>query len=107
MGYYLFQAAYTSESWSALVRNPQSRLEAVQPVAEKLGGRMETAWFSFGEYDVVAVLNMPDNVSAAAFSAAVAAGGGVKTAKTVPLLTMEEGVALMRKAGTSGYRPPK
>ena len=107
MGYYLFQGAYTSESWAAMIRNPQSRVEAVQPVVERLGGRMETAWFSFGEYDVVALLDMPDNVSAAAFSAAVAAGGGVKAAKTTPLLTVEEGIAVMRKAGTAGYRPPQ
>ncbi len=106
MGYYLFQGAYTSESWAAMVKNPQNRLEAVQPVVAKLGGRIEGAWLSFGEYDVVALLNMPDNVSAAAFSAAASAGGGVKAAKTTPLLTVEEGIALMRKAGAAGYRPP-
>jgi hypothetical protein len=42
---------------------------------EKLGGKLETKWFCFGDYDLVAVLDMPDNVSAAAFSLAASAGG--------------------------------
>jgi uncharacterized protein with GYD domain len=71
-----------------------------------LGGKIECAYLAFGEYDVVVVLDMPDNVSAAAFSIAASAGGAVKAAKTTALMTMEEGIEAMRKAGTAGYRPP-
>jgi uncharacterized protein with GYD domain len=67
---------------------------------------MECAYLAFGEYDVVVVLDMPDNVNAAAFSIAAAAGGAVRTIKTTPLMTLEEGIEAMRKAGTAGYRPP-
>ena len=71
-----------------------------------MGGKIECAYISFGEYDVMAVLDMPDNVSAAAFAIAASAGGAVKAAKTTPLMTMEEGIEAMRKAGGAGYRPP-
>jgi hypothetical protein len=37
---------------------------------------------------------------------AASAGGAVKATKTTPLMTMEEGIEAMRKAGTAGYRPP-
>jgi hypothetical protein len=50
---------------------------------------------------------MPDNVSAAAFSLAASAGGGVRAIKTTPLLSTEEGVEAMKKAATAGYKPPK
>jgi uncharacterized protein with GYD domain len=106
MAYYLYMAAYTAEAWASLTKNPQNRMEAVRPVAQALGGDLEQAWLSFGEYDVVALLRMPDNASAAAFAVAAAAGGALKAAKTVPLLTLEEGVEVMRRAGTAGYRPP-
>jgi hypothetical protein len=43
----------------------------------------------------------------AAFSIAVAAGGALKSSKTTPLLTFEEGVRALRQAGRPGYRPPK
>ena len=105
MPLYLAQVAYTQEAWQALVRNPQDRLEAVRPAVEKLGGRMVSAWFAFGDYDVVAVTEMPSNVAAAAISIAFAAGGACKSVKTTPLLTAAEVVEALKAAGTSGYRP--
>jgi hypothetical protein len=48
---------------------------------------------------------MPNNASAAAFALAIAAGGACKSVKTTPLLTVEEGMAAMKKAGNSGYKP--
>ncbi len=106
MAHYLFQCSYTAEAWASLVQNPRNRLEAVRSVVEKLGGSMENGWTAFGEYDVVAVLQMPDNVSVAAFSMAVSAGGAVKSIKTTPLMSMEEGVEAMKKASGLGYQAP-
>ena len=39
MPQYLVQVAYTPESWAKMVKNPQSRLEAVRPAVESLGGK--------------------------------------------------------------------
>ena len=75
MPYYLFRGSYTAEAWAGLIKKPQNRTEIVRSAIESLGGTLEGAWLSFGEDDVVAICNMPDNVSAAAFSLAVAAGG--------------------------------
>jgi uncharacterized protein with GYD domain len=104
MSYYLMQVAYTPEGWQTLVKSPQNRVEAVRPSIEGLGGKIENAWYSFGEYDVTLVLQMPDNVSAAALSIAFAAGGALKTVKTTPLLTATEAMEAMKKASTAGYR---
>ncbi len=106
MAYYLVQAAYTREAWAAMVRNPENRADAIKPVIEKLGGSMQGLWLAFGEYDALAIVQMPDNVSAAAFSLAAAAGGALKSFKTTPLMTVEEGMEAMRKAGDLGYRAP-
>ena len=103
---YLIQLAYTPGAWAAMVKQPQNRLEAVRPVVEKLGGKFEHAWLAFGEYDIVGVIELPENTDAAAFAMAVAAGGAAKTFKTTPLLTMDEGVEAMRKAQETGYRQP-
>ena len=103
MPHYLIQVAYNSEGWQALVKNPQNRVEAVRPTVEKLGGKIENAWYSFGDYDVTLVLQMPDNVSAAALSIAFAAGGALKSVKTTPLLTTTEALEAMKRAGGSGY----
>ena len=104
---YLLQVAYTPEAWASLIKSPHNRLEAVRPAVEKLSDKIETGWFCFGDYDLVAVLDMPDNVSAAAFSLAALAGGSVRAIKTTPLLSTDEGVEAMKKAATAGYKPPK
>ena len=106
MPHYLVQTAYTPEACAAMAKSPQDRLEAVRAVVERLGGKLLSMYMAFGEYDIVGVAEMPDNVSAAAFSLAVSAGGAVRTVKTTPLMTMQEGVEAFRKAGQAGYRPP-
>jgi len=103
---YLIQLAYTPDAWAAMVKQPQNRLEAVRPIVEKLGGKFEHAWLAFGEYDIVGIIEMPENTDAVAFAIAVAAGGAAKTFKTTPLLSVEEGVEAMGKAQGAGYRRP-
>jgi uncharacterized protein with GYD domain len=73
----------------------------------KLGGKLQNGWYAFGEYDLVLICEMPDNVSAAAVSLSAAAGGAVKAIKTTPLMSAQEGVAAMQKASGTGYQPPK
>ncbi|MBV8952460.1 MAG: GYD domain-containing protein [Actinobacteria bacterium] len=106
MGKYLVQVSYTPEAWAAMVKNPQSRLEAVRPGVESVGGTFDDAWLAFGQYDLIGICDFPDNVSAAAFSLSVAAKGAVKALHTTPLMTMDEGIQAMKKAGGSAYAPP-
>ena len=105
MPHFLHQIAYSREGWQTIVNNPQDRIEAVRPAVEKLGGRIETAWFAFGDYDVVVITEMPNNLSAAAIAIAFSAGGACKAVQTTPLLSTAEAVEAMKKAKDSGYRP--
>jgi uncharacterized protein with GYD domain len=54
---------------------------------------------AFGEYDLVSIVQLPDNVSSAAFSMVRSAIGSAKSIKTTPPMTTEEGVQALRKAG--------
>jgi uncharacterized protein with GYD domain len=101
---YLLQVSYTPEAWKALIQNPQNRLEAVRPAIERLGGRIVTGWFAFGDYDIVAITEFPTNIEAAAIAVAFAGGGACKSVKTTPLLSAEEAVQAIKKAAGSGYR---
>ncbi len=105
MPHYLTEVAYSREGWEAVVANPQNRIEAVRPAVEKLGGKIESAWFCFGDYDIVVISEMPDNVSAAAMAMAFSAGGACKSVQTTPLISPEEAVQALRKARECGYRP--
>ncbi len=105
MAIYLSQVAYSSAALAALVAHPQNRSEAIRKPVEKLGGKLIGAWLSFGDYDVVCIIEMPDNVSAAALALAIGAGGSLKSQKTTPLLSLEEGMAALKMAASTGYKP--
>lgn len=104
---YMIQGSYTKEGMAALVRNPQNRIEAVKPPIEKLGGKLHEAYFAFGDYDFVIIVSMPDNVSAVALPMAFGASGAIRATKTTPLLTADETMEAMRRAASSGYKPPE
>jgi uncharacterized protein with GYD domain len=97
-----------SEAWATLLKNPQSARERTEALVAKLGGKSLGIWYAFGEYDVVGITEFPDSVTAAAGAILLAAGGALKTARTTPLLTMEEGLEAMKRAvGASGvYSAP-
>jgi uncharacterized protein with GYD domain len=103
---YLLQVAYSPEAWAGLIAQPHDRLDAVRPVVEKLGGKILQGWFAFGDYDLIAIVEMPSNVEAAAFSLAASAGGAVRAIKTTPLMSAAEGVEALKKAAKSGYKAP-
>jgi uncharacterized protein with GYD domain len=105
MADYLMQLSYSTAAWAAMVKRPENRVEAVRKVVEKLGGKLGGFWFCFGDQDLVGLLEMPDNISAAAFAMAISAGGACKSVKTTPLLKVEDGMEAMKKAGSSGYKP--
>jgi uncharacterized protein with GYD domain len=106
MPHYLIQGTYTAEAWQALLNKPENRSEAIRPVIEKLGGRIVQSWYAFGQHDFVAIVEMPDNVSAAAFSLAQMAGGALRSLETTPLLDFAEGLEAMKRASKAGYLPP-
>ncbi|MBS1854133.1 MAG: GYD domain-containing protein [Acidobacteria bacterium] len=105
MAQYLVQVAYTQEAWASLMHSPQDRSQAVGTAIANLGGKMENFWLAFGDFDVVGIIDMPDNVGAASFAMALAAGGACKSVKTTPLLNLQQGVEAMKNAATCGYKP--
>lgn len=106
MPYYMTQASYTSESWATQIKNPQDRAEHLRGLVESVGGKLHSFFYSFGEYDVVLIIEAPDNTTAAKILIAAGGGGAVSNLKTTVLMTAEEGLEAIRGAGAVGYRPP-
>lgn len=104
MAKYLLQASYSAEGTKGLLKDGGSKRRAAAEAAlQGVNGKLEAFYYAFGETDVFAIADVPDNVSAAALSLAVSASGAVKTQMTV-LLTPEEIDQATKK--TVSYRPP-
>jgi len=110
MPLFMYQAAYTPESWAAQVKNPQNRVEAVgRQACEAVGGKLVGGWLCFGEYDLVIVADVPNIESMAAIALAIAAGGAIKSSRTTPLMSGTQGVEALKKAEAVAktYKPAR
>jgi uncharacterized protein with GYD domain len=63
-----------------------------------MGAEFIAGGYPFGEYDVLIVMDAPDDTTAASLALAVGAGGAIKAAKTTRLLSGEEWIKARRKA---------
>ena len=101
---YLVKATYTAEGAKGLVKDGGSkRRAAAKSVIESVGGKLECFYYAFGKTDVYAVVDFPDNISAAAVSMAISASGAVVSRLAV-LLTPEEVDQAVKKS--TSYTPP-
>jgi uncharacterized protein with GYD domain len=101
---YLIQSTYTREGVEGIrSKGGTARREAIDDLARSLGGEVESYYFSFGDYDVFAIMDLPDDAAAAAVALAVGAAGGA-AAKTTVLLTPEQIDDAAKRS--LDYRPP-
>ena len=104
MARYMIEASYTSEGMKGVMKEGGSaRRDAIGKLLADLGGTLESFNFAFGGTDAYVVIDVPDNVTAAAIGMTVGASGAVST-KTVVLLTPEEIDQATKKS--VAYRPP-
>ena len=106
MPHYLIEVSYRDSASKAMIAHPQDRSEVVRKLCESLGGRLHSFFFAFGEYDVVAIVELADNRTAAAMAMAIGATGGFAKYRTTVLMTPEESVAAMRQAGDISFAAP-
>src|SRR5688572_31822483 len=106
MPLYLSKFSYTPETWARMISNPEDRRTAAQKYIESVGGKLHGFWYAFGTHDGYNLWEAPDNVSMAAVALAIGAGGALSSLETTVLMTVEETMDALRKAGDVKYRPP-
>lgn len=101
---YLFRASLAAEGIAGvLAEGGTARRQVVSDAIETLGGTLEAFYFTFGDEDVAAICEMPDDETAAAFAMETSASGRVAVSTTV-LLTPEQIDQAREKH--SGWRAP-
>ena len=104
MAKFLWKASYTPQGVKGVLsEGGTGRRAAVERTVEGLGGKVEEFYFAFGGADAYVIADLPDNVTAAALSLAVNAGGAVQL-ETVQLLTAKEMDEATKKS--VDYTPP-
>lgn len=103
MSKYMFQVSYTQAGFqSTLQEGGTERKEAVETSIKSLNGWMEAFYFSFGETDMIVIAELPDNISAAAFSLIASAAGSTMIRTTILITPAEIDLAATKAANKVG-----
>jgi uncharacterized protein with GYD domain len=87
---YLLNTSYTLEGAKGLRTEGGTKREHVVRLAvEGLGGKLESFYYALGDHDVIVIVELPDAITVAALSLAVAASGAARCS-TTPLLSAAE-----------------
>jgi len=101
---YLIKASYNANGVKGLIQDGGTQRKlVVQKMLAGLGGRLESFYYAFGEHDVYAVSELPDDVTAAAVVMTINSTGLVSVTTTV-LLSPEDIDAASKKSVS--YRAP-
>ena len=101
---YLCEAGYTAEGLQGLItESAAARKAAVQKAIKGVGGKLAAFYYTFGDNDVILIVDLPDNTAMAALALAVGSSGVVQLRTTV-LLTVEEVDKAIKMKST--YRAP-
>lgn len=101
---YLIKGSYNAEGIKGLMQEGGSgRKNAVEKMLADMGGKVESFYYAFGEDDVYVVVELPDDISAAAVGLRVNTAGLVKITTTVLLSPADVDEATKKNVS---YRAP-
>lgn len=108
MAHYLIEVGYTPQSWNSQIESQQNVVDRITPAVQAANGKIESIYYAFGEADLVGIIEFPTAEDAAGFSLAVTGSGALRSFRTTPLLTVEQGIASMKRASEirASYAPP-
>ena len=108
MAHYLIEVGYTPQSWSSQIDSQLNVVDRITPAVNAANGKIECLYYAFGDSDLVGIIDFASAEDAAAFALAVTSSGALRSYKTTPLLTVEQGMESMRRAALARneYTPP-
>ncbi len=90
MAKYLFEIKYSGQGLQEILKEGgTTRRDMIDIAIKSLAGWLEALYFSFGEVDMFVIAELPDHISAAAFSMIVSSGTAAHD-KTTVLVASEE-----------------
>jgi len=108
MPHFMLSCSYSTESKNALIANPVDRSKAAAAAVEAVGGKLHSAFLTFGETDIIVIYEAPDAIASAALAMTLGASGTFSSIETTPLLTTTEAVKAFKMSAETRatYKPP-
>lgn len=89
---------FKSAAIDAMLDRPSDRAAAVTRIAELVGGKLESYYWMFGNFDGYATIACPSSAAAAAIGLAVGASGAFEHLETHELIEMNALPDILKRA---------
>ena len=106
MAKYLVLFTFKGETLRLFMNKPSDRAAVVGEAAESVGGRLESYYWMLGQYDGLAILDLPDSTAAARLAMTVSSTGAFTHLETHELFSAEQVLQLLQGADTVEYAAP-
>ncbi len=63
MPHFMVSCNYSAESKNAMIANPVDRTKAASAAIEAVGGKLHSAFMTFGETDIIVIYEAPDAIA--------------------------------------------
>ncbi|MEO8347192.1 MAG: GYD domain-containing protein [Betaproteobacteria bacterium] len=97
MATYIALSNFTEQGVRGL-KDTTRRADAVKEAAKKFGANMTQVYWTLGKYDLVAVIEAPDDESATAFVLAISSAGNIRM-QTLRAFNKDEMDGILAKMG--------
>jgi len=104
MSNFCHQISFTSSAWRRLF-DSEDRFKSVRAPIDSLGGQLQAVFFAVDSYDVLAISDLPESVSASDITVAFFSSGDVAQVHTTRLLHASQSLDALRKTGVSPFHP--
>ena len=94
MSHYILLINWTDQGIGK-INESSDRYNSFKTSVEKAGGKLIGGYYTFGEYDVVIVMEAPNDEAVMSLMLKVGSAGNVRT-KTLKAFTAEEGIKIIR-----------
>jgi uncharacterized protein with GYD domain len=94
LSHYVLLINWTEQGISKINESPD-RFSSFKAMVEKVGGKLIGGYYTFGEYDVVIIIEAPDDEAVMSLMLKVGSAGNVRT-KTLKAFTTEEGIEIIK-----------
>jgi uncharacterized protein with GYD domain len=94
LSHYILFIKWTEQGISKINESPD-RFSSFKAMLEKVGGKLIGGYYTFGEYDVVIVMEAPNDEAVMSLMLKVGSAGNVRT-KTLKAFTTEEGIEIIK-----------
>jgi uncharacterized protein with GYD domain len=103
---YVVFFSYSNEAIESLTERPEGRPQAVRDLIESAGGKLESYYLMFGQFDGLLIFEVPTSELASAISLAVSRTGAVIRLETHELINPDHLPSIASRVKALTYRPP-